>query len=113
VSIEPSGDSAVLNVLLDEVSPERRLNARQELRQLGVALDGLPAKCREVVWLRNVEGLPQAEVAARLGVSVRTIEFHVQKGVRLLAQALFGDGAIRGNAGAAEDGTDRELRGGR
>jgi RNA polymerase sigma-70 factor (ECF subfamily) len=93
VSIEPAGDSDVLNVVIDEISPERRLNARQELKQLGVAFGLLPPKCREVVWLRKVDEIPQAQVAKLLGISVRTVEFHVRKGVRLLAHALLGEGA--------------------
>src|SRR3546814_8946980 len=69
VSIEPVGDPAALNVLFDEVSPERRLDAHQILHRLGAAFDRLPPRCREVVWLRRVEELPQKEVAARLGIS--------------------------------------------
>ena len=92
VSIESVGDSDDLNVLVDEVSPERRLNARQELKQLGAAFGLLPPRCRDVVWLRKVDGISQSEVAERLGISVRTVEFQVQKGMRILAHALFGDG---------------------
>jgi RNA polymerase sigma factor (sigma-70 family) len=110
VSIEPAGDPDALNVLLDEVSPERRLSAWQELRLLGVAFGHLPAKCREVMWLRKVEELSQAEVASRLGVSVRTVEFHVQKGVRLLAQTLFGDGGAIGGANEVGHRGTKEAR---
>jgi RNA polymerase sigma-70 factor (ECF subfamily) len=91
VSIEPTSDLDVLNVLIDELTPERQLNAHQELKVLGWAFGLLPDKCREVVWLRKVDDVSQAEVAQLLGISVRTVEFHVQKGMRLLAQALFGD----------------------
>jgi len=90
--------------MIDEVSPERRLNARQELKQLGNAFGLLPPKCREVVWLRKVDEIPQAEVAQLLGISVRTVEFQVQKGMRILAHALFGEGADqRANELAATD----------
>jgi RNA polymerase sigma factor (sigma-70 family) len=88
VSIEAASDLEDLNVLVDEVSPERRLHARQELKLLGKAFGLLPPKCREVVWLRKVDGIPQNEVARRLGISVRTVEFQVQKGMRILADAL-------------------------
>lgn len=90
VSIEAIGDSAVLNVMIDEVSPERRLDARQELKRLAEALNMLPPKCREVVWLRRVDEMSQKEVAQKLGISVRTVETHVLKGMRLLADAFFG-----------------------
>jgi RNA polymerase sigma factor (sigma-70 family) len=93
VSIEAIGDFEALNVLVDEFSPERRLDARQELKRFARALNGLPRKCREVVWLRRVDDMPQKEVAARLGISERTVESHVLKGMRLLADAFFG-GAV-------------------
>ena len=40
--------------------------------------------------LRKVEGLSQKEVAARMGVTIETVENQVAKGMRLLTQALGG-----------------------
>lgn len=90
VSIEPVGDFESLNVLVDEVSPERRLGARQNLRRLADAFDRLPDRCREVVWLRRVEELPQKDVAARMGITEKTVEKQVAKGMRLLAEHYYG-----------------------
>jgi RNA polymerase sigma factor (sigma-70 family) len=89
VSIEAVGDIEALNVTVDEISVERRIGARQELKLLARALDLLPPKCRKVLWLRRVEGLSQKEVAQRLGVTVKTVEHHVSKGARLLAQYML------------------------
>lgn len=91
ISIEFVGNLGDSNVLVDELSPVRRRRARHELRLLALAFKLLPPRCGDVVWLRKVEGLSRNEVAARLQISVRTVEFQVQKGVRLLAQALFGE----------------------
>lgn len=88
VSIEAVGDMDVLNVLIDEVSPEQRAIARQELKRLAQAFDRLPPKCREVVWLRRVQEITQKEVAQRLGISEKTVEKQVSKGGRLLAEYL-------------------------
>jgi RNA polymerase sigma factor (sigma-70 family) len=90
VSIEAVGDSDVLNVMVDELSPERRLSAWQEIRRVTRALNRLPPRCREVVWLRKVDELSNKEVAARLGLSVRTVELQISKGMRLLTNAIFG-----------------------
>lgn len=95
VSIEAVGDLEGLNVSIDELSPERRLDSRQQLRQLALALNSLPPKCRRVVWMRRIEELPQKDVARRLGLSVRTVEDQVQKGMRLLANAFLGRTGIR------------------
>ena len=59
VSIESVEDLDALNVSIDELSPERRMSALQELRHLAHTFDQLPAKCRGVTWMRKVEGLSQ------------------------------------------------------
>src|SRR5688500_3863773 len=48
VSIDYTPDFDALSVLIDELTPERRLTARQELRELADALDRLTDKCRMV-----------------------------------------------------------------
>ena len=88
VSIETYADIESLNPAVDELSPERHLSARSELRLLQAALELLPSRCREVVELRKIEGLSQREVAARMGIAEDTVEKQVAKGVRILAQAL-------------------------
>lgn len=90
VSIETMGDFDHSNVLVDEVSPERRFGGRQALRRLSEAFDRLPDRCREVVWLRRVEDLPQKVVAAQLGISEKTVEKHVANGIRLIAEYFYG-----------------------
>ena len=91
VSIEAVGDFESSNVyLIDEVSPERWMGARQALKRLAEALDRLPDRCREVVWLRRVEELPQKDVALRLGISGKTVEKHLAKGMHLIADHLYG-----------------------
>lgn len=99
VSIEPMGDFEPSHVLKDELSPERWCGGRQVLARLAEAFDQLPDRCREVLWLRRVEELSQKEVAVRLGISEKTVEKHVAKGMRLVAAAFYGgdapDGARR------------------
>jgi RNA polymerase sigma factor (sigma-70 family) len=90
VSIEAVADLEALNVLVDDISPEQRVRARQELHVLARAFSCLSPKCREVMWLRRVDQLPQKEVAARLGLTESSVEKHVIRGTRLLADALFG-----------------------
>jgi RNA polymerase sigma factor (sigma-70 family) len=85
VSIRAGGDTDFLNVLVDELSPERCASAGEELARLARAFDRLSPKCREVVWLRRVREFPQKEVAERLGLSEKTVEKHLRTGARLLA----------------------------
>jgi RNA polymerase sigma factor (sigma-70 family) len=90
VFIDSTQDFDNLNVLIDEISPERRMSARQELRALAQAFDLLSEKCRNVVWLRRVEGLSQRETALRLGLQEGAVESQLARGVRALARAVFG-----------------------
>lgn len=100
VSIETYADMDALAPTLDELSPERYLSARSELKLLQGALNLLPARCREVVVLRKIEGLSQREVASKMGITEDTVERQVSKGVRALAMALQATGLGRGSAGA-------------
>ncbi|MBL8265437.1 RNA polymerase sigma factor [Steroidobacter sp.] len=90
VVIDSVPDTEALNVIPEDAGPEQRASAYEELRQLARALDDLPRKCREVVWMRRVEDLPQKEVAARLGLSEKSVEKHVMKGMKRLTEAVFG-----------------------
>ncbi|RYD15163.1 MAG: sigma-70 family RNA polymerase sigma factor [Lysobacteraceae bacterium] len=109
VSIEPMGDFEPSNVyLIDERSPERWMGARQALKRLAESLERLPDRCREVVWLRRVEELSQKEVAQRLGISGKTVEKHLAKGMRLIADHLYGGGFAPGDEDAAEPWAEAE-----
>ena len=76
----------------------------------GVAFDRLPDRCREVVWLRRVEDLSQKEVAVRLGISEKTVEKHIAKGMRLLADHLHGSDGVHEAKAAAADRRDGQQR---
>lgn len=93
VDIETFADMDELVPTVDELSPERHLAARSELRLLQRAMSLLPERCREAVELRKIEGLSQREVAARMGISETTVDKHLSKGVRALAVALLATGS--------------------
>ena len=52
------------------------------------ALSELPEKCREVFVLSYVNGLKSKEIADAMDISVRTVEAHVYKALRLLRERL-------------------------
>jgi len=88
VPIETVAEMERLSIYSDEASPERRVADYQELRQIAQLIAGLPGKCREAFALRKVEGLSQRQAAERMGVSENTIEKHIGKALRLLADAM-------------------------
>ncbi|MGI8570296.1 MAG: RNA polymerase sigma factor [Methylocella sp.] len=67
------------NVELDHLSgntgsPEAASEGAWELRRLQAALAELPPLCRAAFLLNRIDGLTYAEIAERLGLSVRTID---------------------------------------
>jgi RNA polymerase sigma-70 factor (ECF subfamily) len=88
VSIQATGDLDFLNVLVDELTPEDRVSAGQELARLARAFDQLPNRCREVFWLRRIKEIPQKEVSIRLGVTEKAIEKQIATATRLIAQYM-------------------------
>lgn len=90
VAIDLLEDLDSLNVLIEEGTPERRESGRQQLQRLSLLIQRLPDRCRDVVWMRRVEDLPQKVIARRLGIAEATVEKHLVRGIRMLADALYG-----------------------
>lgn len=90
VSFELVADVEGAQQEFDMFSTDRHLTARDELRRTKAALELLPPRCREVVYLRRVEGLSTRETADRLGLSVSSIEKEFTLGMRALTDCLLG-----------------------
>jgi RNA polymerase sigma factor (sigma-70 family) len=90
VAIDLLEDMDALNVLIDEVSSERRASGREQLQRLSTLFDRLPERRRQVVWMRRIEDLPQKEIARRLQIAEATVEKHLVLGIRALAEAFYG-----------------------
>jgi RNA polymerase sigma-70 factor (ECF subfamily) len=61
-------------------SLESEVEAEHSLGVYCDAVAALPEACRRVFLLRKVHGLKQSEIAESLGVSLRNVEMHLQKG---------------------------------
>ena len=48
----------------------------------------LPPKCREVFLLSRVEEMPNADISKHLGISVKTVENQITRGLKLLRRHL-------------------------
>jgi RNA polymerase sigma-70 factor (ECF subfamily) len=59
---------------------ESEIEAEQSLGIYCEAVAALPEACRRIFLLRKVHGLKQTEIADTLGVSLRNVEMHLQKG---------------------------------
>ncbi|SFJ01079.1 RNA polymerase sigma-70 factor, ECF subfamily [Sphingomonas sp. NFR04] len=61
---------------------------RSELQHVARVLQEMPPRMREAMILRRIDGLPPAQVAERMNISVSTVETHLVKALRLLMQRL-------------------------
>lgn len=71
-----------------EVCGERVVMARDQLAHAAAAIAALPSLSRRILVLSRVEGLPQREIAAVLGVSRPTVEKHLHRALDAVAAAL-------------------------
>lgn len=86
--IEPIAEMADLFVYEEAPSPAETTANNQELELLTQAIQSLPDRCRQVLTLRKIYGLPQKEIAAQLGISEHTVEAQVANGMRRCSEFL-------------------------
>ena len=51
-------------------------------------IERLPNKCNQVFRLSKKEGLTNIEIAEHLGISIKTVEGHLTKALRMLRERL-------------------------
>lgn len=92
VRIDSLTEMQALTLEDDDPGPERHTGARRELDRVRRLIDDLPGRCREIFELRRVQGVPQREIAQRLGIPEHTVEQQAIRGLKLILQALADDG---------------------
>jgi len=69
--------------------PDQQLEHRRTLERCLAALEKLPDIYRHVFLLHRVDGIPQAEISAALGIPKRTVERYIAKA---LAHCMLSQG---------------------
>lgn len=85
VSLEPGTDIAV------PPDQGRALELDQMRRRYREIVDTLPPRTREVFLLHRVDELGYREIAERLGISIRTVEWHVAQAIYRIGKELDGE----------------------
>jgi RNA polymerase sigma factor (sigma-70 family) len=93
VRIDSMTEMEALTIADEDPGPERQVSARQELARVRALIDALPDRCREIFELRRIQGVPQREIAERLGIPEHTVEAQAIRGLKLILKALAGDGS--------------------
>ena len=64
------------------------LSIREEMRIGLDAINSLPPVTRQVITMRRLEGLAIKEIAARLDLSVKGVDYHIARGAYLFTKAI-------------------------
>lgn len=79
----------LINLDQDEVEDEQNFLVESELRErIFEALNKLPEKCRRVFVMNRFDGLKPIEISEKEQISVRTVEGHIGKALKILRQEL-------------------------
>jgi RNA polymerase sigma-70 factor (ECF subfamily) len=109
--------SRLPEVVDDVIDPQERSGDNNRNHAIGswlsIMVESLPEKLRHAVRLYEVEGLSQAEIAKRLGISLSGAKSRVQRGRRQLEQLLLNSCQLeldrRGNIIECKPASDHEC----
>ncbi len=82
------------SVYVDEPGVADAAATHERVRLLADAIEALPARCREIFVMRKLHGLSQCDTATRLGLSERTVEVQVSRGMRRCEKFLRERGLV-------------------
>lgn len=84
VSLEADHDA----MASDEPAHEERVESQRALALVRAAILQLPERCREVYLLNRIEGMSYTEIARHCGISVKAVEKHIGRALRVLRERL-------------------------
>ncbi|URL57059.1 sigma-70 family RNA polymerase sigma factor [Luteibacter flocculans] len=86
----------------DSLDPPTVLSSRQDLAALSDALSALTRRQRDILIAARVDELPQADIAARHGISVRMVGKELKKALETCATKVGRQSIQRFGPGAGE-----------
>lgn len=87
--MQPEENAVLDRAAADQPDAAATVMAEQERAALEAAIAGLPEGCREVLILRNRDGLSHQEISERLGIARSSVEKHLARALRLLREAMI------------------------
>jgi RNA polymerase sigma-70 factor (ECF subfamily) len=73
----------------DNDSPERLLEIKELATQIQDQVELLPEKTKRIFMLNRESGLTYHEIARSLGISLKTVEYHIFKALHLLGKYIL------------------------
>lgn len=80
--------ASIMDIPDEGPDPFAIVESRLELKELSRGLEELPVRRRNVFVAAHVEQLSHAEIAARFGINVRTVEFDLQHAMEHLSRRM-------------------------
>lgn len=80
-------------VVCSAPSPEGLHEVADEVERLSVAIASLSPRCQQVFIMHKIHELPQKEVAAQMGISLKAVEKHLRLGMTQ-CRAMLGYSAV-------------------
>jgi RNA polymerase sigma factor (sigma-70 family) len=111
VRIDNLADMSFLNIMDDAPSADRVVSGARELQRVEQLIEGLPPKCRQVFILRRVHGVPQRDIAERLGLTQAAVEKHAARGLKLILKWLESDETANDSEGELGEHARDRTRG--
>lgn len=82
-----AGSIDLSEFVVDEDSSES-IDSRNLLVKVLIEMDALPEKCRRVFIMSRMLGMKNREIADSLGVSVKTVEYHISNALATLRKNI-------------------------
>lgn len=82
-----AGSIDLSEFVIDEDSSES-IDSRNLLVKVLIEMDALPEKCRRVFIMSRMLGMKNREIADSLGVSVKTVEYHISSALATLRKNI-------------------------
>lgn len=89
---EDDDDALALLAAPAAFEPEVAVASQQSVHALLATIGALPVRCRQAFMLHKFEGLSHAEVAERMGITVKMVEKHIKLGLQACRDCLAQQG---------------------
>lgn len=80
-----------IDIASSDATPEEAASSVQEVARINAAIAALPANLKDVLLLRTIEQMSQAEAAQVLGVTEKAVETRLYRARAKLAEILGGE----------------------
>ena len=74
---------------------EDSISRNENNQQIMASLENLPPRCRRIFIMSRLDEKKYAEIAAELGISIKTVEVQMGKALKLLRNKFFGSQPVK------------------